>query len=148
MRRFAVPWYDLEDFCDVCGKSVPHVVFVKGESVYCSRSCRRREQSLKERTKKYGITPTTFRQMLSDQGGECAICTADLGSFSGAENLMQIDHDHVSGRVRGLLCKRCNTGIAIFRDNIPALERAAEYLRRAHQPLTTTKPSRRSSDDL
>ncbi len=81
------------------------------------------------RTRKYGITPNVFRKMLGDQQGKCAICLIELGEFGHSENLMQIDHDHISGRVRGLLCRGCNVGLAAFKDDAKSLEAAAIYIR-------------------
>jgi len=69
--------------------------------------------------------------MLASQDGKCAICRADLGQFSLSENLMAIDHDHATGAVRGLLCRRCNYDLAVFRDSTRNLARAAAYLTRS-----------------
>jgi hypothetical protein len=124
------PWYDFEDLCDACGRIVRRHVQTKGDSIYCSTSCRRLEQFLKIRTAKYGITPAVFRKMLADQKGQCAICAEPLGEFGHSENLMHIDHDHVTGAVRSLLCRRCNHGLGFFRENPELLERAANYVRR------------------
>ena len=123
------PWYEFETLCDVCGSTVTHRIRTTGDSVYCSKACRRLEQFLRMRTKRYGITPNVFRKMLADQRGQCAICLTALGEFARSENLMQIDHDHVSGRVRGLLCRRCNLGLAVFKDDAERLESAAIYIR-------------------
>jgi hypothetical protein len=126
-------WHDFEEFCDVCGSSAGFRMQTVGESVYCSTKCRRLERFLRNRTNKYGITPATFRRMLTEQHGKCAICLAPLGEFSHSENLMHIDHDHASGKVRGLLCGRCNRGIGAFRDDASALQRAAAYLTRQRE---------------
>ena len=63
-----------------------------------------------------------YKKMLEEQGNKCLACDEfhDL----------VVDHDHATGKIRGLLCKKCNTGLGHFRDNPEALERAAEYLRR------------------
>jgi hypothetical protein len=60
--------------------------------------------------------------MVQEQMGLCAICGhAPIGSF-------HIDHDHVTGRVRGLLCRNCNLALGLFGDDVPALTRAVTYL--------------------
>lgn len=71
----------------------------------------------------YGITIYQFNQMLRDQGEACYICHVK-------GNDLHVDHDHATDRVRGLLCWRCNKGLGVYRDNIPALRRAVEYLER------------------
>ena len=54
----------------------------------------------------YGIDVQEYDRMLSDQDGSCAICETDItGVGEGA-----VDHDHESGVVRGLLCRKCNSG--------------------------------------
>ncbi len=55
----------------------------------------------------YGITVDEYDRLLASQSGGCAIC----GGLSGGKNLA-VDHDHGTGEVRGLLCKRHNTAIA------------------------------------
>ena len=77
----------------------------------------RRKNALK---RQYGLTPAEYDGLLASQGGRCALC--DRAST------LVIDHDHESGRVRGLLCYGCNTGLGKFRDSVPMLMRAADYL--------------------
>lgn len=65
--------------------------------------------------------------MLQEQDSACAIC-----GLSPDEALV-VDHCHVTGKVRSLCCKNCNTGLGMLRDNAAAMRRAAEYME-AHQP--------------
>lgn len=71
----------------------------------------------------YGITLAEFNEMVTDQGGRCAICGVDPPR-------LVVDHDHESGVVRGLLCDSCNNGLGRFRDDPDALMAAAAYLLR------------------
>jgi hypothetical protein len=73
----------------------------------------------------YGITPEDFERMLQEQDGRCAICRTDDPS---PWRVFGVDHDHESGRIRGLLCDRCNSGIARFREDPDVLRRALAYL--------------------
>lgn len=82
--------------------------------------------------RKYGLTPDAFWEMVKDQEGCCAICTVVLRLSGNELNSLHIDHCHKTMKVRGLLCKRHNTAIGIFRENPEHLESAAAYLRR-HQ---------------
>lgn len=75
------------------------------------------------RTLPHGITATEFRDLLARQGGRCGICREPL-----TEQSSRIDHDHETGRVRGLLCHRCNLGLGQFGDGPAMLRRALEYL--------------------
>ncbi len=84
----------------------------------------RREQSLR---KNYGIGATEYDAILARQGGGCAICGAGAGSLVRGEHL-HVDHCHDTGKVRGILCTNCNTGIGKFKDNTDRMARAIEYL--------------------
>lgn len=74
---------------------------------------------------KYGITPEQYDEMLRVQNGVCKICgktPVENGKF------LTIDHCHKTKCVRGLVCYRCNTGLASFKDDALLLKKATEYL--------------------
>ena len=79
--------------------------------------------ALRTRLKQYGLSVEQYEQMLADQGGACAVCGAV------PDRTLHVDHCHTSGRVRGLLCSECNTGIGLMCEDPERLRRAAEYLR-------------------
>ena len=66
-----------------------------------------------------------YRVLLEKQGGVCAICQLPPGPRRFA-----VDHDHVTGRTRGLLCLKCNTGLGQFNDSPALLASAMRYLGR------------------
>lgn len=74
--------------------------------------------------RKYGISLATFKELLEEQKGVCKICS--LPCTSGRQ--LSVDHDHLTGKVRGLLCGNCNKGLGSFKDNINLLKKAMEYL--------------------
>ena len=78
---------------------------------------------------KYGLSSDGYDALLERQGGVCAIC--GKADWNGRGPV--IDHDHVSGKVRGVICGHCNTALGMAFDNIPTLERMIEYLKR-HAP--------------
>lgn len=86
--------------------------------------------------KNYRLTPEQYDALVEGQGGQCAICgTSDPGS-GGADAAWHIDHDHITGTVRGLLCSVCNTGLGHFKDDPELLRRAADYVEKwAQQTL-------------
>jgi hypothetical protein len=79
----------------------------------------------------YGISIDEYEVLLSNQNGLCAICRESevKRHRNGTLWALSVDHDHVTGKIRGLLCSACNVGIANFRENIEALEAAIEYLK-------------------
>jgi hypothetical protein len=84
---------------------------------------RHRERTLR---KKYGISLDEFNAMVVLQGNLCAICKQPPGKFG-----LFVDHNHVTGKVRGLLCSPCNSGIGYLRGDsgVSVLEAATAYLR-------------------
>lgn len=75
----------------------------------------------------YGITINDYNRMLEEQDFECKIC-GKKHQEEPAQHRLHIDHNHITGKVRGLLCKRCNTAIGAFDDNVPRLYNAIHYL--------------------
>lgn len=74
---------------------------------------------------KYNITIDEYNALFTEQGGSCAIC----GTHQSALNIpLCVDHSHLTGKIRGLLCRRCNTGIGLLKDSKDILYRAAKYL--------------------
>lgn len=89
------------------------------------RTVPRSEVNRRQVLKQYGLTPETYEEMRVSQGGVCAICRkAQTGKIG-----LVVDHDHVTGRVRGLLCTNCNTGLGKFGDSLLTLESACAYLK-------------------
>jgi hypothetical protein len=73
----------------------------------------------------FGITADDFDRMLAEQSGACAIC----GERPEVEARMHVDHEHATGRIRGILCSRCNHAIGLLREDVALFERAVRYLR-------------------
>lgn len=76
--------------------------------------------------KRYGLTPEGYEALFEAQSGLCAICRRDDGQTK--HGMLHVDHDHDSGRVRGLLCSTCNTGIGHLGDDIERVKLALAYL--------------------
>lgn len=86
----------------------------------------RRKYARDKQLAKYGLTLEAFNALLLAQDNRCAICHTD--EVGGPNETFAIDHCHLIGRVRGLLCNRCNTSIGKFEDNPDLLRAAASYL--------------------
>lgn len=85
----------------------------------------KRDTLAETRERKYGFTSEHIQQILDSQGGVCAICGETPNPF-------RLDHDHITGRPRGILCNHCNTGLGFFRDNPRSLLTASRYLDKAN----------------
>lgn len=71
---------------------------------------------------KYGMTNEDYENMYEDQDGRCAICK------NRSIKKLVVDHDHTNGKVRGLLCNKCNVGIGLLQDSPELLEIARIYI--------------------
>jgi hypothetical protein len=71
--------------------------------------------------KRYRLTKSDYMELFAAQHGGCAICGRE-------QQRLHVDHDHDTGKIRGLLCGSCNRGIGLLRHNPTILNRAAMYL--------------------
>lgn len=69
---------------------------------------------------KYGIGRDDFERLKANQGGLCAVCCTRGAS--------QVDHDHATGKVRGILCLHCNAGLGALKDDVRLVYQAIDYL--------------------
>lgn len=74
-------------------------------------------------SKSYGLDRDEYDQLLAEQGGVCAICKND------DVKALAVDHCHETGRIRGLLCNKCNRGLGLLGDSYDAILRVLDYLR-------------------
>lgn len=129
--------------CPACKETKPLAEFYSGgKGTYCKPCTKadvlrwvrenperfRRTQRRSMLKRKYGMTEDDYDAMLAAQGGCCPICNATL-----AEVVVNVDHDHGTGRVRGILCDRCNRTLGLFGDDPARLRSAAAYLRKSGQ---------------
>lgn len=80
------------------------------------KACKRRYRLKRN----FGLTPTDYDQMEREQNGCCKIC--------GKQVKLHVDHDHVTGTVRGLLCHQCNTVLGLVGESRMTLRKMATYL--------------------
>ena len=76
------------------------------------------------RLKATGFTPEDFKEKLDEQGGVCAIC----GTDNPGKLDFCADHDHANGNKRGVLCRKCNSGLGHFNDDPEVIAKAIQYL--------------------
>lgn len=116
-------------YCSVCNATKPTSEFyLKNRGTYvgvdaCCKACR----IIKTRERTLGVTQSDYLMMFTEQQGQCGICLKRL--YSKRYKAFSVDHDHVTGRIRGLLCGNCNTGLGLFKDDPIALQRAIGWLK-------------------
>lgn len=125
--------------CARCGSDMDPSL--RADAAFCSEQCRfyagrdrkgrthsaeaARRQNLR---RLYGLTLEEYDVMVMAQGGTCAIC--DMEHVDLPRKRLVVDHDHVTGRTRALLCNACNTALGKMRDDADRMRRAADYIER------------------
>jgi hypothetical protein len=88
-----------------------------------------REYKREERFRRlYGITLEDYDVLFAEQGGLCAVCREPQSWNRREGDVLVVDHDHLTGAVRGLLCHACNQAIGLMKDDSARLIAAAAYL--------------------
>lgn len=106
-------------WCRICFRDIARIL---------SRSDQKRKRNRdKLLLKRYGVSVEDYNRMLVVQDGKCAICRSESPGQKGVAFFI-VDHDHTTGKVRGLLCAYCNKGIGRFKDSPDLLRQAACYL--------------------
>lgn len=133
----------LEKICNGCRRLKPIGEFCKRSSRPCGRVSRCKDcrtqthkkwvglqklsSAYSDRVKDnnlkrgYGLSLVEWKQMLESQNGVCAVCRLPMTQVN-------VDHDHLTGKVRGLLCQPCNNGLGCFKDSVSSLSSAIHYL--------------------
>jgi len=75
--------------------------------------------------REFGITLNKYLSMCEAQKSKCAICKLIP---KGKSKVLFVDHNHKTGKIRGLLCYKCNMGLGYFKDSVDSLKRASDYL--------------------
>jgi hypothetical protein len=133
---------DTPRLCIKCDRWLPPAAFNRdsnvrdGLSIRC-RECRALQQksayptearafALRHVRRTYGLEPEQFEAMVRAQTNRCAICSEDMGQGKGRH----VDHCHVTGKVRALLCNHCNSALGHAKDNPMTLRAMADYVER------------------
>ena len=120
--------------CDTCKSHKPLQQFrfsrtepLRGGYSRTCLDCIRRRQRDRQLQRLYGITAKDYDRLLAKQRGGCAICRRPCTSG----RRLAVDHDHQTGKVRGLLCGKCNVAVGLMADDISRFVAAARYLHEA-----------------
>lgn len=119
--------------CSVCGPvSIRLRSGQRGHQCMTTRRADRARNpptNLAKRRGRYRLSVAALDALVLRAGGRCEICQCDL-HFDDAN----IDHDHETRAVRGLLCRTCNIGLGYFRDDPELMTVALQYLKRGGPP--------------
>ena len=117
--------------CSVCRQSFPRTEFYPDKSVRdglhsACRKCANEKVKRWRRNYLYGLTPGDFDRLVAEQDNKCACCGRDMGDGRNRH----LDHCHDTNRVRALLCRQCNIGIAMAQHDTDRLRQMIAYLER------------------
>jgi hypothetical protein len=113
-------------WCPTCQQAVAHQDYIRNSALPSGfgtrcKACHNRLSKAAYWLRRYGLTREAVDQLRRDQGNACGIC--------GDPDPQHLDHDHATGRIRKLLCQRCNQGLGLFRDEPYLLQVAALYVK-------------------
>ena len=125
--------------CNACGVEKELSKFHKDATIKCGyrgkciecRDSHRKKVYDKEANREwwlrstYGISISDYDRMLEEQDNSCAICNTHISTQ--VKNF-HVDHCHTTGKVRGLLCSKCNTGLGMYNDDPELFKSAIKYL--------------------
>jgi hypothetical protein len=118
--------------CAHCGKKKNGLNFSKaiyrtdGLNPYC-KPC----VSGRKKFHTYGITEGNYEKLLREQNGVCAIChEEEVAKIHGKIKTLSVDHDHKTGKVRGLLCSQCNPSFGMLKESETIILSMLSYLRK------------------
>lgn len=117
--------------CLVCGADISHM---RSNAKWCSTACSNKRPSARATRRRamlkanYGLSPDQVVAMLAAQGNRCAICGSETPKTH--HDQWHVDHDHTTGKVRGLLCGPCNTGLGQLQDDPVVIRAALAYVER------------------
>lgn len=123
--------------CLNCGKqfSELNIKIKQGKGKFCCNECykefrkknskdKKEANRLYQKKNKYGLSSEEYYALFENQNNKCAICGCEFSdSVKGF-----VDHDHITNKVRGLLCSTCNSLLGMAKDNIEILKSSIKYL--------------------
>lgn len=126
--------------CSKCGIVKPKELFsigrryLDGRTSWCKECFKKYRESDNGKIQKlkycikrhYNLELEEYTKIMIEQNGVCAICGSSGGDSRGGR--LHVDHNHNTGKVRGLLCGNCNKAIGYLKDNVELLAKAIVYL--------------------
>lgn len=117
--------------CNICHKLLPTINFAKNQNAINNRSVRRPScQACRKQLEGKDLTIEDKRiwekKKPHNEPFKCPIC--NKGTIAGITCKVVLDHNHITGEVRGWICDSCNTGLGRFKDDVALLKKAIEFL--------------------
>jgi len=107
---------------------------VRNRNKKYDRTDKRKSQAL---MRNFGINIDQYNQLKESQANCCAICDTH---YSNLKQALNVDHCHVTGRIRGLLCASCNMALGLLKDDFNLLNKSIQYLQKETPPIKMEFP--------
>jgi hypothetical protein len=112
-----------------------------GRYPFC-KPCAKKKQKWYAMKSMYGVTKEQYEAKFFAQNGLCEIC------HKPSLKPLNVDHNHETGKVRGLICLQCNHAIGLFRENLDSIKSAVVYLEKyQHDDSTASNPNRKRQNE-
>lgn len=111
--------------CKFCQEKLKPRIYQSDPRYQTCDKCREHSTKRRELKRKYSLSLDEYEDLLIDQLGVCAICKKRNRDNS---RLLAVDHCHKTGKIRQLLCTKCNIGLGMFNDDSNLLLEAIKYL--------------------
>lgn len=120
-------------WCKKCHSKdgVARIMIKKLDPLY--RENRRLYARKRRFARRYGITIGDYQTLFAKQGNACAVCRTKKNTIDGCygtEKQFPVDHDHNTGKIRGVLCDRCNRALGLLKDDIDVVKSLVSYLKK------------------
>lgn len=113
----------LRSECKICqSQNAKNYYIINKKSLKIFSSKEKKSNENQRLNRIYNITMEDYNNMYNNQNGKCLICEESFEKLC-------IDHDHKTGKVRGLLCRNCNGGIGLLKENIHIIKNSLNYLK-------------------
>lgn len=135
--RFCKKLKGINSCCRDCRSEYDKTRYRKDPKKFIADACAWRKRNPDRVTRnllwrEYRMTVEEYAAMLSAQGGVCASCE---GAAKGRwKSRLHVDHDHSTGKVRGLLCQNCNIALGQLKDSVSTIEKLLEYMKKHRNP--------------
>ena len=101
--------------------------------LYCSQECADEGITTAYLKRTYGITYKDYNELLKAQNHKCGICGGEGFTMKEEHKVkLVVDHDHLTRKVRGLLCHNCNRALGLLHDDVESLNKAIDWVSETH----------------
>ena len=131
-EKYPQQWAIIKNHIGVCKGCGDQFDICIKKSGYCSNKCRSVHKS-------YKISVKDYDKLLKEQDHKCAICNIQFDENSKKYRQINIDHNHKTLEVRGILCSPCNRALGLLKENVQSIQNMIKYINKYNNENTNSK---------